>query len=138
MPAPRLSMVVAMTKTYEIRSETDRDIVLNAVWHLPEGQWSVEIKRLKSKRTLQQNALYWRWIHIIADETGNDAEDIHEAIKLKFIEPEPVTVFGETVTRRSTANKDIGAMAALMNKVHAWAHTDLDIHLPLPEERFAA
>ena len=127
-----------MTKTYEIRSDADRDIVLNAIWHLPEGQWSVEIKRLKSKRTLQQNALYWRWVHLIANDTGNDAEDIHEAIKLKFIEPEFITVFGETVPRRSTANKDIDAMAVLMNKVHAWAHTDLGIHLPLPEERFAA
>lgn len=127
-----------MSKTYEIRSDQDREIVLNAVWYLPDGQWSVEIKRLKSRRTLQQNALYWRWVHIVADETGNDAEDIHEAIKLKFITPELVTVLGETVPRRSTANKDIDAMAMLMNKMHAWAHTDLGIHLPLPEERHAA
>ena len=127
-----------MSKTYEIRSDQDREIVLNAVWHLPDGQWSVEIKRLKGRRTLQQNALYWRWVHIIADETGNDAEDIHEAIKLKFITPELVTVLGETVPRRSTADKDIDAMTALMNKVHAWAHTDLGILLPLPEERHAA
>ena len=127
-----------MAVRYEIRSAGDHERAVEGVRTLAPGKWVVEVKRLQDKRTLDQNALYWRWLHIIAQETGNDAEEIHEAIKRKFLAPIYVEVFGELVDRRSTTDQSIGDMAALMNKVHAWAHTDLGIHLPLPEERHAA
>ena len=123
---------------HEIRSDEDRQRVASAVRDLPPGKWAVEVKRLQNRRTLDQNALYWRWVHMIASETGNDADEVHDAMKKKFIAPEYVEVFGELVDRRSTADKRTGEMVEYMEKVRAWAFSTLGIALPLPEERFAA
>ena len=37
----------------------------------------VELKEPKSKRTLEQNKLFWRLIHLIAKETGEDDMDVY-------------------------------------------------------------
>ena len=37
----------------------------------------VELKEPKSKRTLEQNKLLWRLIHLIAKETGEDDMDVY-------------------------------------------------------------
>ena len=120
---------------HEIRTDEDRQRVASAVRDLPPGNWAVEVKRLQNRRTLDQNALYWRWLHIIASETGHDAEEVHEAMKRKFIAPAYGEVFGEFVDRRTTTDQTTGSMAEYLERVRAFAATDLGIHLPLPEEK---
>lgn len=38
----------------------------------------------KPKRTDAQNRLYWVYLHYIQEETGNDAEALHEMFKAQF------------------------------------------------------
>jgi hypothetical protein len=47
------------------------------------------------KRTLSQNALYWVYLNIIEQETGNNADELHEFFKRKFLKPKQVKVLGE-------------------------------------------
>ena len=117
-----------MATRHEIRTDADRERAAEAILGLPPGKWAVEVKRLQNRRTLDQNA----------SETGHDAEEVHEAMKRKFIAPAYGEVFGEFVDRRSTTDQTTGSMADYLNRVHAFATTDLGIHLPLPEERHAA
>lgn len=117
-----------------IRTEDDRAAVLAAVNALDLGKpWSVEIKKHVKKRSLNANALYWRWISIIADETGNDKDDIHEAFKAKYLEPVERLVMGEMVPVLTTANLNTREMSAYMDKVYAFATNELEMILPLPE-----
>lgn len=117
-----------------IRTEDDRAAVLAAVNALDLGKpWSVEVKKHVKKRSLNANALYWRWISIIADETGNDKDDIHEAFKAKYLEPVERLVMGEMVPVLTTANLNTREMSAYMDKVYAFATNELEMILPLPE-----
>lgn len=87
------------------------------------------------KRTTNQNSLYWQWCSIIADETGNDKDEIHEFLLTKYCPSKTVTVGEEIVSRESTKLLDTKEMTQYMDKVLAWAATTLNITLPLPEDQ---
>lgn len=54
----------------------------------------LEIERLKSKRTLDQNSFYWLYLGVIERETGNNATDLHEFLKRKLLPPVPKKILG--------------------------------------------
>lgn len=58
---------------------------------------ALKIDTQTSKRTLNQNRFYWAYLSIIEDETGENANDLHELFKKKFIMPEFKRVLGEEV-----------------------------------------
>ena len=120
---------------YIIRDETMRQRVSDLVDALDLGKpWSVTIEPFKKKRSLSQNALYWKWVGIIADETGNDNDDIHEAFKGMFLTPRSVQIGNESREIRSTARQNTDEMKGYMDKVYAYATSQLGILLPIPEE----
>ncbi|MDP7845795.1 recombination protein NinB [Acinetobacter pittii] len=45
----------------------------------------VTIKPQSTKRSLNQNALYWDWMQEIQNKTGQDKEDCHFEFKKKFL-----------------------------------------------------
>lgn len=45
----------------------------------------VTIKPQSTKRSLNQNALYWEWMQEIQNKTGQDKEDCHFEFKKKFL-----------------------------------------------------
>lgn len=100
-------------------------------------RWRVVIEPYVRKRTKNQNNLYWQWCSLIADETGNDKDDIHEYLLAKFC-PSKTVVGGEEVTRESTRLLNTVEMKAYMDKVLAWAARDMNITLPLPEDEGGA
>lgn len=50
----------------------------DAVRNLSDGYYAIVIKEWKSKRSLDQNALYWKWITIIGEELGYYKNEMHE------------------------------------------------------------
>lgn len=113
---------------------------INKVADLPADQvWEIRIRRYKPSRSLQQNALYWKWLGIIAQDTGHDADEIHEFCKIKFLPPVFVEINGEVhEARRTTTKLKVDEMSAYMDRVYAWATSELGMVLPIPEERHAA
>lgn len=97
--------------------------------------WSVIVEPWKKKRSLSQNALYWRWVHEIAERTGNDNDTVHEFMKNKFCPVTVVAIGGESVAIRTTTKFATEDMRIYMDRVYAFAQTDLGILLPLPEEQ---
>lgn len=47
----------------------------------------IEIEKVRGKRSNQQNKIYWFYLGIIESETGNNAEELHELFKRKFLKP---------------------------------------------------
>jgi hypothetical protein len=68
----------------------DQAVANALIWKIkPDEQVVVTIKRRSKNRTDQQNRYYWgAIIATISAETGSDPDDIHEALKRKFLEPE--------------------------------------------------
>lgn len=114
------------------------EVKKNCIGHiqnLPERTvWDVQIREHKSKRSLQQNALYWKWLGIIGDVLGWDAEDLHESMKQNFIgfddKVDPVTgkVFQ---VPRSSKKLGVKKFSEFMDKVYAFAQSE-NITLPEP------
>lgn len=63
----------------------------------------------RPKRTEQQNRYYWGvYLPMIAEETGNDIDDLHTLFKGKFLSKEVVQVFGEKIRRvKSTSSLSV-------------------------------
>lgn len=109
-----------------------------AALNLEKCPWQISISPYKRNRSLEQNNLLWLWYGVIAGETGHTSEEIHEYVKLKFLDPVLVDIGGEVrEVRRSTTKMKVDEMTMLLNAVHVWAASELGISLPLPEERNA-
>jgi len=101
--------------------------IINFLKHLEKkGAEKVEIKEIKKKRCIEQNALYWVWLKTIADDTGEGIDDLHEVFKIKFLGKE---IFGKFESAKSSTNLDISEFAEYMQKVEAFAESFLNIRL---------
>ena len=101
----------------------------------------VTIEENKRRRSLGQLALYWMWLHDVADKvadyTGYTAEDIHEFLKQKYLRPIVVEIGDDVVQRYTTTKLTTAEMHDFVDKVYMWATSELGLLLPLPEERLA-
>ena len=119
-----------------IADERDRQRVVDLIAKLNlEKPWEVTVARKTKKRTLSQNGLYHQWVGIIAEETGNDHEDVHDEFKRRWVPPKEIEIFGEKRMRQSTTDFDTRGMTDYMEKVYAFSVGELGILLPLPEEQ---
>lgn len=66
--------VVTMDKSFDYLCST-----------LPNGTYTVSVKRKVKPRTLSQNALMWLWFACIERETGTDKLDVHDYYCKKFL-----------------------------------------------------
>ena len=62
------------------RKKFDEFIVLQKA-----GVYEITVKKWRKKRSLDQNALYWMWLQIIAKDLGYDTEELHSSFKSMFL-----------------------------------------------------
>lgn len=53
---------------------------------------TVTVKKLKKLRSIKANAYYWVYLGLIAEETGNDINLLHDLFKNKFLPKASVTI----------------------------------------------
>jgi len=87
--------------------------VLQNAWILPKP---------KRKRTLAQNALYRAWLDIIAKDTGNDPNKLHELMKMRFISKRKLVKLGKKRSyvnmEWSTTTLNVEEFTDFLNKVY--------------------
>ena len=75
-----------MSQKIIIVSEEHRNRVLTIIKALPlEPLTEIIIQEHKRNRSVEANALYWKWLTIIGNELGESKEEIHERYKDKFL-----------------------------------------------------
>jgi len=132
-----------------IRKKTDRDAVLGALLASPEitereynklsklraeTALVVSVDRFKSRRSLDQNAMYWKWLTIFADHIGEDSsEDLHEALKARFLGAREVPKVG--MVPRSTTGLTVDSFVKYMDAVKRLA-LEFDCYLPSTDEEW--
>ena len=53
--------------------------------HLPDCRISVDIKRYRKPRTLNQNAYYWKCLEIAGESLGYNREELHDSFRAMFL-----------------------------------------------------
>ncbi len=89
----------------------------------------------KSHRTLTQNAYMWVYLTVIARETGNDVNELHEFFKASFLPSVIVKIKGKNSTHDFTRKKSTTELNKLefgdyLDRVCAYT----EIPLPDPQE----
>jgi hypothetical protein len=69
-----------------IISEEHRNRALEIIKALPlDPKHEVAIREKVKNRSLDQSALYWKWLTVIGNDLGESKEDVHERYKDKFL-----------------------------------------------------
>lgn len=72
-------------------------------------------------RTLEQNALYWRLVGLVAEATGHDRYTLHHYFKRKALGCQIEEIGGEVVeVIRSSSRVDRGDFSGLIETVQAF------------------
>lgn len=111
--------------------------IKNDVKHFSGKRIEIRIEKLKSKRSLQQNRLWWLYMGILSKELGYTKDEIHEICKFKFLKLEKVDeATGEVFPYLgSTAKLNKSDFSDLVSELIRWASETFNIILPLPGEQ---
>ncbi|OAV76046.1 hypothetical protein Barb7_00280 [Bacteroidales bacterium Barb7] len=112
--------------------------VENSLLLLKKGRYVLTITKEKSRRNLNQNALFHKWMTILADKFGyTSMDDCKRDVKRKILgQIEFENKFtGQTEMRDfETSNMKTKEMGEFMNKVSIWASSEYGITLPNPDD----
>ena len=84
----------------------------------------------KTNRSINQNNYYWGVVvKIMADFTGYTEDEMHDALRLKFLGKD-----GILKTMKSTKDLSTVEMEEYLANIRMWASRDLGVYIPLPNE----
>ena len=87
----------------------------------------VTVEERKKNRSLDQNSYYWGVvIELISEETGMTPEEVHEAMKWKFLKKSVNDI--ETV--ESTTKLTTAEMGKFIDNIILWAGEFLGVYVP--------
>lgn len=94
---------------------------------------TISIRRQKSRRSIDQNRLYWMWLRCLSDETGHTENELHDYFKQAFIGGHYRRIFGVRVTSPATTTTlNTAEFTQYLDKVNAFAAQELGVTLPQP------
>ena len=97
---------------------------------------AVKFSRPVSTRSNSQNSYMWGVVlTLIAESTGHTTEEIHDILKSMFLPRKFITLGNREVeTRKSTTELDTTEFEQYLERIRAWASSELSIRIPLPNE----
>lgn len=127
----------AVARIYVLRDERIRENCIQALRLVDTSKklWSVVLRKYHANRSLEQNALYWIWVSVMAEFTGYTKADMHRVFKFQFLEVEElVNPFTGEILRSepSTAGLSVEDMSVYLNSVQVLAG-DMGVTLPTQE-----
>lgn len=94
----------------------------------------ITLEKLRVKRSNPQNRWYWGCIvALLAEHCGYEAEEMHEALKARFLRDRADEEVGGLPKIRSSANLDTAAFSEYCEKCVRLA-AEMGIVIPLPDE----
>jgi hypothetical protein len=119
--------------------DLDRARLKSALASMGDGPVVVTVARQKSKRSIQANAYYHGVVvKMIANETGQDPESVHEFLKrevnaqhVEMVNKATGEVY-ESWVGGSTSDLNVGDFYAFVERARAWAGQFLGLEIPDP------
>lgn len=114
-------------------------IVLARLFRMFKGhRVDVVVSRQKRQRSDAQNRLLWSYYKFIAEWSGHEPEEIHEALKLLLLPREIELPSGTLIPAvTSTRGLDVAAFSEYVERVRRWA-AEQGVYLPSPNEPWEA
>lgn len=98
---------------------------------LKPGTYFCRLDRANT-RSVQANRLYWAWLRVIAESTGDDENSLHEIFKRMFLPPKFQTYRGKEIKLpRSTTELSVKDFSEYLMRIEKEAG-ELGITLPQP------
>ena len=128
-----MKLVKVEKKDGRVSLDTDLDYLFST---LKNGSYSLILKRVSEKITINQNDLMWMWLKCIENSTGTDKNDIYMYYCKKFLCK--VIRVGEKVEKvyETSSMLNTTQMTEFLNKIQADAASELGIMLPIPDDRY--
>lgn len=130
-----------MAETFTITNAEQRRRLVDYLLQLDLSKpLSVTVEEYEKKRTLGQNALLHRWqdeiVKHVHEYTGQTKAEIHRLLMGLFLSPVKYERQddGSMEPIYSTQNLTAQEFRAYLEKVHAWALTDLGLSLPTQDD----
>jgi len=89
----------------------------------------IRIRKWRSKRSSEQNRLYWLWIGIMAKDFGYDVDELHASLRAKFL----VDHSAKLPLVRSTTVLNKKEFTQYLNQIERLAN-EFGLILPRPED----
>ncbi len=87
----------------------------------------IKIDREKSHRSLNQNAYYWFYLRLVANDTGHTEDELHQLFKRIFLPPVFIEVLGRQIkTPRTTKDLSKAEFGQYLDKIA------METGIPLP------
>jgi hypothetical protein len=125
-----------------LRGEKQRAHAIDLISRLKIDEakpFTISIAPFVKKRSLNQLALYFKWVNdvaeIISEYSGATPEETHVYLKTRFLPPKVIDIGGEVVEWYTTTKLSAKEMSEYMDRIYAWATSDLGLVLPIPEDR---
>tara|TARA_Y100000034_G_C6571654_1_gene247787 strand:+ start:49 stop:432 length:384 start_codon:yes stop_codon:yes gene_type:complete len=127
-----------MNKPFLITDEESRLQVQQHIGRLNiEKAWNVSVKPYRRKRSLNQNALLHKWFDIIASDIGDSPASVKADLKAEFCPAIESKVTPGKMRPLDTSEMNTAQMAEFMNRIEAFAASELAVMLPVPEDMAA-
>lgn len=109
-------------RTYIVDSPAKARVLGERITKLDtKSPWEILVRKYRRLRNLSQNRYYWRLLQLAAEQTGNEAEDLHEFFKLKYLEPITVSIGGQAkIVASSTTRLKTDEFAEFCNRVESF------------------
>jgi hypothetical protein len=111
---------------------------INKAFAIGNGKvMQITVSDIKKERSNNQNAYYWGvLIRILSDETGQEADDLHEHFRDRFLTKNFIHIGGEEKeVAKSTKKLSTNEFEEYQEKIRAFAAEELSIIIPLPNEQ---
>ena len=121
----------------KLRQPSDKVKIIEYINKLNDSkQYDVTVNIHRIKRTIPQNRLYWLWINVIAKETGDDANHLHDEFGDRFLWKVQYAVLGikkeETI---STTALNTIQFKTYLDQINVLAG-EYGIVLPNPDDKY--
>jgi len=109
-------------KTYLLDSPQRAKFVAERIRGLDTKRpWELILRPYRRLRSLNQNRRYWKLLQLASEQTGNDAEDLHEFFKGKYLEPVTVSIGGQArIVPMSTTRLKTDEFGEYVNRVESF------------------
>lgn len=95
----------------------------------------VKVTKRRSQRSDEQNGYWWAVVvPLLAEHCGYTHDEMHDALKLKFLSREDMSK--GLIRVGSTAKLNTLEFADLVDRVALWAAEDFGVVIPLPDKRW--
>lgn len=95
----------------------------------------LSVKEARRTRSHQANRYYWGVVvPLIGEHLGYTNDEMHEALKYKFLRTEAECAASDLPKIRSTASLDVKEFGTFLETVITWAGSEFGLNIPGPNE----